>query len=504
MTENKIRKKSTRTLQKDILGKSIALSPNEQLREEALLLGREDFWSYCKLVDPKFFREERSYQKKIAQTLQALYEKRLLHPKTGKPCRFLIINLPPGAGKSYTVAMFVTWLYGRDLTNKVVSITYNQLLSGRFSKSVRGKIEAESEPGNLKDFCVRDFFPKVKIKYGDAANNVWALEGSDMSYLASSFGGSLTGMRGNIGIIDDPIKNKEEAVNERVKADIWDFYKNTFKSRMLDGAIEIIIQTRWASDDLAGMLLSEKGDQCYELRIQALSEEEESFCEDLYSKEDLLEKKATLDEEIWLANYMQQPIDRIGGLYGAFKTYDVYDKDKVERQIAYVDTADMGKDYLCCICADVIGKYAYITSVYYTDESMEITEGETARRLHEQDTRECAIESNNGGRGFARNVEAELKKLGNKKCNIHWLHQSKNKRVRILVNASNVMEQVIFPEGWERKWPQFYRDILKYQRKGSNEHDDAPDTLTGIVEILSGDVKIGGKLRLLDRRLFGF
>ena len=56
-----------------------------------------------------------------------------------------------------------------------------------------------------------------------------------MSYLATGFDGSITGMRGNIGIIDDPIKNAEEAVNESVKEKHWRFYKNTFASRMLDG-----------------------------------------------------------------------------------------------------------------------------------------------------------------------------------------------------------------------------------------------------------------------------
>lgn len=487
----------------EIVGRKNNISPKERIRQEKIRLGQEDFWEYAKLVDPKFFKEERIYLKNIAKAMQAFYERKLTNPCTNKAYRFLILNLPPGAGKSYTIAMFVTWSYGKNISNKVVSISYNQTLSSRFSKSVRGKIESKSEAGDMEDFTTSDFFPKVKIKFGDAAVNVWALEGSDMSYLASSFGGALTGMRGNIGIIDDPIKNKYEALNEKVKADIWDFYKNTFKSRMLDDAIEIIVQTRWASDDLAGMLLSEKKEQCYEIKIKALDENMQSFCEDLYSTEDLLDKKETLDQDIWLANYQQEPIDKVGGLYKEFKTYDVYDESKVERCIAYIDTADTGKDFLCCISADVIGRYGYVKDVYYTDEQMEITEPETARRLNDANVREVAIESNNGGRGFARNVEDHLKKLNNKKCNVTWFHQGKNKRVRILVNASNVTSQLIMPEGWERRWPKFYEDVMKYQRKGKNEHDDGPDTLTGVTEIINGDIKLSGKLRLLNKNWFG-
>ena len=487
----------------EIVGKK-NLTEDEKIRLKKIELGRNNFWEYAKLIDPKFFNEKRQYLKTIANALQSFYEKKLINPDTQKAYRFFILNLPPGGGKSYTIAMFITWAYGKNIYNKVVSISYNQILSSRFSKSVRGKIEDRSEKGNLNDFSVIDFFPLVKIKYGDSATNVWALEKSDMSYLASSFDGTLTGMRGNIGVIDDPIKSAAEAVNERIKESHWDFYKNTFKSRMLDGAIEIIVQTRWATDDLAGKLLAEKKEQCYVLCIKALDENGNSFCEDLYSTDDLLEKKATLDEEIWLANYMQEPIDKQGALYGTFKTYDVYDEDSVKRKIAYTDTADEGSDYLCSICADEIDGYAYITDIYYTQDSMEVTEKEVARRYTVYGTREALIESNNGGRGFARNVINFLKSLfKNKKCIVTWFHQSKNKKTRIIVNSSNVMEQVIMPEGWEKKYPEFATAIKKYQRKGKNEHDDAEDALTGLVEFINGDVKGKKKMKILNKSLFG-
>ena len=487
----------------EIVGKK-NLTEDEKIRLKKIELGRNNFWEYAKLIDPKFFNEKRQYLKTIANALQSFYEKKLINPDTQKSYRFFILNLPPGGGKSYTIAMFITWAYGKDIYNKVVSISYNQILSSRFSKSVRGKIEDRSEKGNFNDFSVIDFFPLVKIKYGDSATNVWALEKSDMSYLASSFDGTLTGMRGNIGVIDDPIKSAAEAVNERIKESHWDFYKNTFKSRMLDGAIEIIVQTRWATDDLAGKLLAEKKEQCYVLCIKALDEEGNSFCEDLYSTDDLLEKKATLDEEIWLANYMQEPIDKQGALYGTFKTYDVYDEDSVKRKIAYTDTADEGSDYLCSICADEIDGYAYITDIYYTQDSMEVTEKEVARRLTALGIRECLIESNNGGICFSRNVYTIHNHLFNKKkCTITWFHQSKNKKTRIIVNSSNVMEQVIMPEGWEKKYPKFATAIKKYQRKGKNEHDDAEDALTGLLEFINGDVKGKKKMKILNKSLFG-
>ena len=59
------------------------------------------------------------------------------------------------------------------------------------------------------------------------------------------------------------------------------------------------------------------------------------------------------------------------------------------------------------------------------------------------------------------------------------------------------------PEGWDKKYPEFYRDVMRYQRKGKNEHDDAPDTLTGLVEIINGDIKLKRRARVGSRRLLG-
>lgn len=478
----------------------------EAQRQRKIERARYNFWEYCLLMNPDFFKRHRQYQKTICDTMQALYEHELISPNTGKPYDILILNLPPGAGKSYTAALFATWCFGQSIKNAIITVSYNATLAESFAKNVRNIIGDEEIPGEPDYFVPTSFWPELQVKRGDGAMNKWSLEGSYMSYLAAGFDGSITGMRGNIGIIDDPIKNAEEAVNERVKEKHWDFYKNTFASRMLEGAIQIIIQTRWATDDLAGKLLSTFPSRCFELKIQALDAEGKSWCEDLYSTEDLQRKKATLDPDIWDANYMQEPIDRKGGLYAAgFKTYatDMLDTSRFTRIINYTDTADTGADYLCSISCGIIDRYGYILDVYYTDAPMEITEPETARRLGEHGVREAIVESNNGGRGFARNVETQLKRLGVRRCNVTWFTQSKNKKTRILVNASNVMEQLIMPEDWQQRWPEFVKAITKYQRKGKNDHDDAPDALTGVVEVVNGEVKGKQYVRIGNKRNFG-
>ena len=133
-------------------------------------------------------------------------KKRLINETTGKPYDILIINEPPGFGKSYTASTFITWVYGQNPKTQVISVSYNQTLSLTFSKTIREAINDKEIEGDPDYFTVGSFFPGVKIKYGDGAMERWSLEGSYMSYLATSFDGSITGMRGHIGIIDDPIK----------------------------------------------------------------------------------------------------------------------------------------------------------------------------------------------------------------------------------------------------------------------------------------------------------
>ena len=149
----------------------------------------------------------------------------------------------------------------------------------------------------------------------------------------------------------------------------------------------------------------------------------------------------------------------------------------------YTDTADTGDDYLCSICYGMYNNWYYILDLIYTKESMEVTEPATADMLTKNNVGTALIESNNGGRGFARNVERECReRLKNNHINIQWFHQSENKTARIMSNSNSVMNNVLFPVNWTDLWPEFADHILRYQKEGKNEHDDAEDCLTGVYE----------------------
>ena len=363
--------------------------------------------------------------------------------------------------------------------------SYNETLSSTFAKQVRDMIATEQTQGVT---VYRDIFPDTKIKYGEASMNKWALEGSQVAnYLATSPTGTATGFGADLIVIDDLIKNSEEAYNSNVLEKHIDWFTNTMLSRTEKGFKLIIIMTRWASNDLAGFILSNYDDVVH-INYKAINDDGTPLDEETLSLEDFEFKTKNMAKEIVYANYQQEPIDIKGRLYSSIKTYKQLPMDSNNNLLFtayknYTDTADTGEDYLCSICYGVYNKEAYILDVLYTKEPMEITEPATAKILIENNIKEADIESNNGGRGFARAVDKHLlEKYNSNRCKVRWFHQTQNKRARILSNATWVMEHIYFPVNWADRWPEFYKAITTYQKEGKNKHDDAPDVLTGIAE----------------------
>jgi predicted phage terminase large subunit-like protein len=440
-------------------------------------LARREFWEYCKLTSPDFYNDSRPFLHDMADRLQWFVEE--------SKDQILVINLPPRHGKSRTATKFVQWLFGKyGVEKKVMTGSYNETLSGTFAKAVRDAIAERPTEGVL---VYNDIFPDTKIKYGEAAAQKWSLEGSQQAnYLATSPTGTATGFGCNIMIIDDLIKSAAEAYNENTLQGQIDWFNNTMMSRTEKGFKIIIIMTRWASKDLAGFIL-DNFDNVVHINYKAVQDNGEMLCPDILSKADFALKTKNMNKDIVLANYQQEPIDIKGRLYTAFKTYTDIPKNAdgkplFEYILNYTDTADTGGDFLCSICYGIYNGAYYILDVLYTKDSMEITEPATAEMLGRNKVGCALIESNNGGRGFARNVEQECRKRKNNHTVIKWFHQTDNKAARILSNSASVMNNVYFPVNWADLWPDFAADLIKYQKEGKNAHDDAPDALTGVYE----------------------
>ena len=438
-------------------------------------LARREFWEYCKLLHKDFYREDREFLKELCYKLQDFYY---------NDDEFMIVNEPPRHGKSFTATNFVEWVLGQNPLERIMSASYSHDLSKNFSKKVRGTISTEKIGDNI---VYSDIFSETKLKFGSSEAMKWQTDKSNqINYLATSPSGSATGFGCTLMVIDDLVKNAYEANNESILEAQYEWFTNTMLSRREGKKKVLIIMTRWSSKDLAGKILEyvkENNISYSHINFKAEQEDGTMLCPSIFDKKASERAKQLMGEDIYEANYNQTPIDMKGCLYSNLQTYS--ELPTVLEICNYTDTADEGTDYLCsinyAICSD---DKAYILDIIYTQDAMEITEPLVAGMLTKDDVNYAVIESNNGGKGFARNVERICRENNNNHTMFKRFTQTKNKVSRILTGATGVMQNVIFPEDWKSMYPKFYKDVTHFQRLGKNKHDDCVDVLTGIYEQL--------------------
>jgi len=165
-----------------------------------------------------------------------------------------------------------------------------------------------------------------------------------------------------------------------------------------------------------------------------------------------LEKLSEINPVVFETQYMQNPKPLEGLMYSEFRTYDVLPLEGGIRK-NYTDTADLGSDFLCSICYFETKTAMYITDVLYTDAPMETTEIQTAELLVNNRTKLARVESNNGGRGFARNVERNVRIINEPPITTEMkfisFNQGANKNVRIFSHSAEVQNMIYYPTNWD-------------------------------------------------------
>ena len=446
----------------------------ELLRKRAKIeLARRSLWHYCQLQTPGFYLPDRTYLRDMADTVQTFIE------TPGK--HFLAISVPPRHGKTLTAKHASEWCLGNNPNTTIITGSYNERLSEQFSKAVRDTISEQKADADRIVFS--DIFPGVKIKRGDASSKLWGLDGSPTTnYLATSPGGTATGIGAKILILDDTIKNPEEAYNARALDNIWQWFTSNLMQRTEGNDYKIIvIATRWAKGDLTGRVLDSYPD-AEEFKLRAVIEPGKMLDSRILSWEDFQLKTQEMNPDIAEANYNQEPIDRKGVLYPSLMEWSEIPEDTPATVYGRCDTADTGTDNLVSIYYRK-GKNGdlYITHIYSSDEPMEITEPATARDIKEQQCSQFKVESNNGGRGFARNIEKLLAAQGTP-CSVMTIPQHANKEARIMSSETFVKRHIFMPPHWRQKYPEAYRRITTYMRGGRNQHDDEVDVLASLYE----------------------
>lgn len=405
----------------------------------------------------------------------------------------LIINIAPRYGKTeIAVKNFIAEGLAINPAARFIHLSYSSALAMDNSVAIKDIVTSEA---------FRELFT-TRIKYGSDTKNRWDTEQGGGVYATSTLG-QITGFgAGAVDVpgepykfagaivIDDPIK-PEDALSDVVRERVNRRFETTIRNRVNSRNTPIIIiMQRLHERDLCGYLQDIEPDEWKVVSLPCVYEDEEGNPKPLWPfKHDLkeLDKIRMANSFVYETQYLQNPKPLEGLMYEHFRTYQTIPIEAhMPTKKAYIDTADTGEDFLCAICYDEFESGCYVTDILFTNKSMEYTEPETARMLVRNGTQEVIIEANNGGRGFRRNVEKYVRELGNWTMAFEDFTQTENKKVRIFSHSAEVMHIVAYPEGWETMYPQYHSAMSSYRKEGNNEHDDAPDATTGIVERFQG------------------
>ncbi len=228
----------------------------------------------------------------------------------------LMIFMPPRHGKSELASRrFPAWYMGRNPDKQIIAASYNSDLASDFGREVRNIIRT-NEFSRLFN---------VKLAEDSRAAGRWNTDAGG-AYVAAGVGTAVTGRGAHILLIDDPVKDREEAESELRRETIWNWYTSTAYTRLMPGGAVILIQTRWHEDDLGGRLLEAEnngGDQWVKVNLPAIKDGQALWPE-RYDVDALKRIKAAIGPRDFEALYQQNPTPDDGTFFlrDWFKRHD--------------------------------------------------------------------------------------------------------------------------------------------------------------------------------------
>lgn len=288
------------------------LSPSEAAAELlARRKARKELYEYILYTTPKYKRSE--FALKVCTALD-----KFLDDVVAGRRPILILQAPPQHGKSEIVSRKLpAFIFGKMPDCHIMAASYANSLAGTMSLDVRRNLVSKK---HLALFPT----PVEKPKYSVNRNGEFTSPYGSGGYIGDGIGGGFTGRPGDIFIIDDPVKNAQEALSPTTKESHWNWYQTVCSTRLSENSGQIIMATSWAEDDLAGRVQTEFADdpRLTVLKFPAINLPTESgynpdlpegaLVPGLKSLTFLQEQKKLLSDYWWSAMYQQTP-KSIGG-----------------------------------------------------------------------------------------------------------------------------------------------------------------------------------------------
>jgi predicted phage terminase large subunit-like protein len=281
------------------MSSSLKLSTEEESAAELLARrsSRGNFSEWCRFAG----FEPASHHLLLCGELEAL--------SRGETQR-LAIFWPPGSAKStYASMLFPPWYLGQHPSDTILATSHTYELAEHWGRRARNLV---------------DVFGKKALGYevdpATRSAGLW-LTTNGGQFFAAGVGGAIAGWRADLGIIDDPVRSREDAESKGTQQRNWNWYKYDFIPRLKPQARRLLIQTRWSEGDLAGMILEDEGKHWRVITLPMEAEDNdilgrkpgERLWSTWFTEEMVAEAKR--DPRVWAALYQQRPAPDTGDFF---------------------------------------------------------------------------------------------------------------------------------------------------------------------------------------------
>lgn len=464
-----------------------------------LFEAKDVFDSYCIYLEWNRAPEKKFYQprRKVLLTLVRDLEDLFFHR-----VEFLGVSQPPRTGKSTLCIFFITWLMGNRPDVASVMSGHSDKLTNGFYGEVLSII---TDPVT---YNWGKIFPDVQLVDKSAKDESVDLNRKKRfpTLTCRSIGGTLTGAveigEGGVLYSDDLIEDLEESLNVERLNNKYDAYLNQLKDRKKQGALELMVGTRWNVLDPLGRIQSQYADNPkYRFRvIPAVDENGHSnfnydygvgFDDAYYA-----DMKASIDDATWWAKYMGKPYVREGLLFPADELRyfnGVLPDGEPDRKLMVMDIAWGGGDFTACPIAYVYGDAVFIPDLVFNNGDKTVTRPEVVGKIIQHKINVVRGEANNGGDEYCDVVDNRLRQQGYH-CSVRSQRapSGQSKLSRIIQYAPDIKRFYFLDEKHQSKeYKAFMEQVTMFTQLGKVPHDDAPDSLAQLAdELYNGISKI--------------
>jgi hypothetical protein len=438
-------------------------------------------WEFCKYMHPDFYTDDKEPLIELTEVFRRV---------TIGELRKVLISFFPRSGKSRTTNNWIAWWLGYEPDGSFMRNCYNDNLAMDLSKAVLDILSLDE---------YKKVFPGIRTDPRASSKMAWQIDGTTIaSYFGAGIKGTITGRGCNkAAILDDPIKDPEEALSESYLSKLDLFIETVHNTRIntTSNCAEIIIQTRWSENDPIGLREDDKS--WHQVIFSALNEEtNKSICEAMIPTEKLLAIKESWESKAmgWMfqALYQGKPADKTFAKLrlDTLKRFRMKDLERLgvpDDVLAWCDYANKGSDNLSAPFCYHYGRRKYIVGVVFSDADSVQLETPLLEKIIRFRPDEFVFESQQGGIEFATNLQRRYQKIFDAiGLEVECRSTSSNKEIRIMLRLGEIKNDCYFLEDDEQDehYRSFMKNLSSYG-KFKNTKDDAADSMSGLLSMMS-------------------